>query len=81
MVDEYDLAKEKLEHLLSVPGEMPVPLFQLDPALESLRDRPRFKKLTEPDKWSSIPNNDKKNWSKQKLWMSDISDAKPTFMS
>jgi TolB-like protein/Flp pilus assembly protein TadD len=50
MVGKHDLAIEKLEHLLSIPGEMSVPLLKLDPAWDPLRNHPRFKKLTEPDK-------------------------------
>ena len=47
MVGEYDLAIEQLEYLLSIPGEISIPLLRLDPAWDRLRDHPRFKKLTE----------------------------------
>ena len=50
MVDEYDLAIEKLEYLLSIPGEMSIPLLKLDPAWEPLREYPHFKELVEQDK-------------------------------
>ncbi len=46
MVGEYDLAIDKLEYLLSIPGEMSIHLLRLDPAWDLLRDHPRFKKLT-----------------------------------
>ena len=47
MVGEFDAAIEKLEFLLSVPGEMSIHLLRLDPVWEPLRDHPRFKKLLE----------------------------------
>ena len=47
MVGEFDLAIDKLEFLLSRPGELSVPLLRLDPAWAPLRDHPRFKKLLE----------------------------------
>jgi len=47
MVGEYNLAIEQVEYLLSIPGEMSIPLLRLDPAWEPLRDQPRFKKLIE----------------------------------
>jgi len=50
MVDEYDLAIDQLEFLLSRPGEMSIPLLRLDPAWNPLRDHPRFKKLLEQGK-------------------------------
>ena len=50
MVGEYDSAIERLEFLLSVPGEMSIPLLRLDPAWKPLRDHRRFKKLLEGGK-------------------------------
>jgi len=50
MVGEHDLAIEQLEYLLSRPGNMSIPLIQLDPAWNPLRDHSRFKKLVEPYK-------------------------------
>jgi serine/threonine-protein kinase len=50
MVGEFDAAINKLEFLLSIPGEMSIPLLRLDPAWKPLRDYPRFKKLLESDK-------------------------------
>ena len=50
MVDEFDMAIEKLEFLLSVPSELSIPLLLLDPAWDPLRDHPRFKKLVEAEK-------------------------------
>ncbi len=47
MVGEFDAAIEKLEYLLSIPSEVSIPLLQLDPAWNPLRDHPRFKKLVE----------------------------------
>ena len=50
MVGEYDAAMEKIKYLLSIPGEISVPLLGLDPAWNPLRNHPRFKKLLESDK-------------------------------
>ena len=45
MAGEFDLAIDQLELLLSMPGELSVPLLQLEPAWAPLRDHPRFRKL------------------------------------
>jgi tetratricopeptide (TPR) repeat protein len=50
MVGEYDLAIEQLKYLLSIPGELSIPLLRLDPVWAPLRDHPRFKKLLEGGK-------------------------------
>jgi serine/threonine-protein kinase len=50
MVNEYDLAVEQLEYLLSIPSELSISLLQLDPAWGLLRDHPRFKNLLEAGK-------------------------------
>ncbi len=50
MVGKYDAAIDHLEFLVSVPGEMSIPLLRLDPAWDPLRDHPRFKKLIESGK-------------------------------
>jgi non-specific serine/threonine protein kinase len=47
MVDEFDAAIDQLEFLLSVPGEMSIPLLRLDPVWAPLRDQARFKRLLE----------------------------------
>ncbi len=47
MVGEFDAAIDQLDFLLSVPGEMSIPLLRLDPAWDLLRDHPRFKRLLE----------------------------------
>jgi serine/threonine-protein kinase len=47
MVGEFDAAIDRLEFLLSRPGEMSIPLLRLDPAWDPLRDHPRFKRLLE----------------------------------
>jgi len=46
-VKEYEKALENLKYLLTVPGELSIPLLQLDPIWDPLRDHPRFKKLIE----------------------------------
>ena len=50
MVGEYDLAINRLEHLLSIPSRLSIPLLRLDPTWAPLRDHPRFKKLVEDGK-------------------------------
>jgi tetratricopeptide (TPR) repeat protein len=47
MVGEFDLALAQIEFLLSIPGELSIPLLRLDPDWAPLRDHPRFKKLLE----------------------------------
>ena len=50
MVGEYDLAKDKLEYLLSIPGELSVPYIKLDPVWRPLLKIPRFQNLLEQNK-------------------------------
>jgi serine/threonine-protein kinase len=50
MVGEFDKAIDQLESLLSVPGELSIPILQLDPVWAPLRNHPRFKKLLEQEK-------------------------------
>jgi serine/threonine protein kinase/Tfp pilus assembly protein PilF len=50
MIGEYNKAIDQLEHLLSIPGPLSIPLLQLDPAWDPLRNHPRFKKLIEQNK-------------------------------
>ena len=45
MVGEYDAAIDQLEHLLSIPGPLSIPLLQLNPTWHPLRNHPRFKRL------------------------------------
>jgi len=45
MVGEYDKALDKIEYLLSIPGELSIPLLKIDPAWTPLRNHPRFQKL------------------------------------
>jgi TolB-like protein/Tfp pilus assembly protein PilF len=47
MVSEYDLAIDKLEYLLSIPGELSVPYIKLDPVWRPLLKNPRFQNLLE----------------------------------
>ncbi len=47
MVGESDAAIEQLEYLLSIPGELSIPLLRLDPAWNPLHNHPHFKKLIE----------------------------------
>ncbi|MCP4263380.1 MAG: protein kinase, partial [Planctomycetes bacterium] len=50
MVGEFDEAIDRLEFLLSRPGRLSIPLLQLDPVWNPLRNHPRFKKLIDSDK-------------------------------
>jgi serine/threonine protein kinase/tetratricopeptide (TPR) repeat protein len=50
MVGEFDLAIDQIEYLLSIPGDLSIPLLRLSPAWAPLRDHPRFKKLLEEGK-------------------------------
>jgi tetratricopeptide (TPR) repeat protein len=47
MVGEFDLAINEIKFLLSIPGELSIPLLRLDPAWDPLRKHARFKKLLE----------------------------------
>ena len=50
MVGDYDLAIDKLEYLLSIPGELSVPYIKLDPVWQPLLKIPRFQKVLEQNK-------------------------------
>lgn len=54
MVGEYDKGIDQLEYLLSVPGQISIPLLRLDPDWDPLRDHPRFKRLLETRKSSKM---------------------------
>ncbi len=45
MVGEYDAAIDQLDYLLSIPGEISVPLLRIDPTWDPLRDHPRFQAM------------------------------------
>jgi hypothetical protein len=45
MVGEYDAAIDQLDYLLSIPGELSVPLLRIDPTWDPLRDHPRFQAM------------------------------------
>jgi len=47
MIEEFDLALEKLDYLLSNPGILSAKLLQLDPVWKPLWDLPEFKQLIE----------------------------------
>jgi tetratricopeptide (TPR) repeat protein len=50
MVGEYDKAIDKIKYLLSIPGNMSIPLVKLDPRWAPLREHPRFQELLEGNK-------------------------------
>ncbi|MCK5712024.1 MAG: tetratricopeptide repeat protein, partial [Hyphomicrobiaceae bacterium] len=45
MVGKFDAAIDQLKFLLSVPGDMSIPLLRLDPVWDPLLDHPRFEEL------------------------------------
>jgi serine/threonine-protein kinase len=45
MVGEYNKALDKIEYLLSIPGDLSIPLLKIDPVWAPLRNHPRFQKL------------------------------------
>jgi TolB-like protein/tetratricopeptide (TPR) repeat protein len=46
-VSEFDAAIDQIEYMLSFPGQLSIPLLQIDPAWDDLRDHPRFQELIE----------------------------------
>jgi hypothetical protein len=55
MIGEFDLAVERIEFLLSLPGELSVPLLRRDPIWAPLHNHPRFKRLLEAENQSGTP--------------------------
>jgi tetratricopeptide (TPR) repeat protein len=49
ILGKYDAAIEKIEYLLSIHGELWLPLLQLDPAWDPLREHPRFISMIQQD--------------------------------
>ncbi len=49
-VGEYEDALDKIEYLLSIPGEISISLVQLDPRWVPLREHPRFQELLKRNK-------------------------------
>lgn len=47
--EDYDRALDKIEFLLTIPGDLSVPLLKIDPAFDNLRNIPRFKKILESE--------------------------------
>jgi len=47
MVGEYDKALDQIEYLLSIPGELSIPLLRIDPVWAPLRSLPRFQNLVD----------------------------------
>ncbi len=45
LTGEYDLAMDKIEYLLTIPGDLSIPILRIDPAYDKLRDLPRFQKI------------------------------------
>jgi TolB-like protein/Tfp pilus assembly protein PilF len=45
LTGKYDLAMDKIEFLLTIPGDLSVPQLKIDPTYDKLRDLPRFQKI------------------------------------
>jgi tetratricopeptide (TPR) repeat protein len=45
LTGEYDLAMDKIEYLLTIPGDLSVPVLKIDPLYDKLHDLPRFQKI------------------------------------
>jgi len=45
LAGEYDLAMDKIEFLLTIPGDLSVPLLKIDPIYDKLRALPRFQNI------------------------------------
>jgi serine/threonine-protein kinase len=45
IVGEHELAIQKLDYLLSIPGELSVPYLKIDPVWQPLLDNPNFQKV------------------------------------
>ena len=45
IVGEYELAIQKLDYLLSIPGELSVPYIKIDPVWNDLLELPRMKEV------------------------------------
>ena len=41
----YDLAMDKIEYLLKIPGDLSVPFLKVDPVFDRLRNLPRFQRI------------------------------------
>ena len=45
MLGEYDAALDHIDHLLSIPSLYSVPILEITPVVDPLRDHPRFKEI------------------------------------
>ncbi|KPK65658.1 MAG: hypothetical protein AMS21_04170 [Gemmatimonas sp. SG8_38_2] len=45
MVGEHEAAIDQLDYLLSIPGQISVPLLRIDPTWDALSENPRFQAL------------------------------------
>jgi TolB-like protein/Flp pilus assembly protein TadD len=49
LTGEYDLAMDKIEFLLTIPGHISVPFLKINPYYDKLRPLPRFQKILETE--------------------------------
>jgi tetratricopeptide (TPR) repeat protein len=45
IIGEYNLAMDKIEFLLIIPGDLSVPCLKVDPIFDRLRNLPRFQRI------------------------------------
>ncbi len=45
LTGQNDLAMDKIEYLLTIPGDLSVPFLKIDPVFDNLRSLPRFQKI------------------------------------
>jgi TolB-like protein len=49
LTGNFEMAMDKIEFLLSIPGELSVPLLKIDPVYDKLKNLPRFQKILTTD--------------------------------
>jgi hypothetical protein len=45
LTGKYDLAMDKIEFLLTIPGDISIPFLKINPMYDKLRPLPRFQKI------------------------------------
>ena len=47
MTGEYEAALDQIDHLLGIPSDFSIPMLELDPRWDPLRDSPRYQEIVE----------------------------------